>query len=174
MTFLKTFLIISLVPITIADFKYRKIPNRIILSQITVWFVCNLSYILQAIIPADFSADFYCLNMGNAMNTMVFVFIRIMTALFLVALQVCLVLFLSKLNRPVSYGGGDIKLIGVIGLYLGFFDTLYAVLTACIVFLLMTFTFEKLLNNLKMKPYPFGPALSFGTIFIMAMESLLK
>ncbi|MCR5825207.1 MAG: prepilin peptidase [Oscillospiraceae bacterium] len=65
-------------------------------------------------------------------------------------------LALDKLLGRDSLGGGDIKLFFVVGLYLGFVGTLFAVILACVLGLLLTV----LRRAARGESVPFGPAIS--------------
>ncbi|MDY5846452.1 MAG: A24 family peptidase, partial [Bariatricus sp.] len=61
-----------------------------------------------------------------------------------------------------SLGGGDIKLIAVMGLYLGMDETLYAMLGACIL-TLAVMLWPRAKSRKKRDVFPFGPALAVAT-----------
>lgn len=67
-------------------------------------------------------------------------------------------LLLDRLLKKESLGGGDVKLLAVIGLYLGFLQTLFALIFACILGLLQSL----LTGRRRDAAFPFGPALSLG------------
>lgn len=72
-------------------------------------------------------------------------------------------LALDKLLKKESLGGGDIKLLAVIGLYLGFVQTLFCVLLACLLGLAQAL----LTGKTRGKQFPFGPALSAAAAIML-------
>ncbi len=65
-------------------------------------------------------------------------------------------LLMDRLLKKESLGGGDVKLLAVIGLYLGFVQTLFCLLLSCVLGLLQAV----LSGKGRGKQFPFGPALS--------------
>ena len=61
-------------------------------------------------------------------------------------------------------GGGDIKLMGVLGLHFGVAGAVFIVLAACIVGLI----FALITKQGKGKAFPFGPMLAIGA-WVMAV-----
>ena len=60
-----------------------------------------------------------------------------------------------------SLGGGDIKLFGIVGLYLGFAGTLFAVIFSCIFGLAMGRTLRNMRGGEGQ--FPFGPAIALAS-----------
>ena len=65
-------------------------------------------------------------------------------------------LAMDRLLKKDTLGGGDVKLIAVIGLYLSFLPTLFALILACVFGLVQAL----LTGRTGGKAFPFGPALS--------------
>ena len=65
-------------------------------------------------------------------------------------------LAMDKLLKKESLGGGDVKLLALIGLYLGFVQTLFALILACVLGLAQAYVTVRR----RGVPFPFGPALS--------------
>lgn len=72
-------------------------------------------------------------------------------------------LLMDKLLGRESMGGGDIKLIAVSGLYLGFWGTLFMLVLACILGLAPVLV----CRNSQGRPFPFGPALSAASAVML-------
>ena len=70
---------------------------------------------------------------------------------------------MDRVLKKESLGGGDIKLLAVIGLYLGFLPTLFCVILACILGLLQAVV----TGRTKGKQIPFGPALSAAAALML-------
>ncbi len=74
-------------------------------------------------------------------------------------------LLMDRLLKKESLGGGDIKLFFVTGLYLGFVGTLFAVMAACVLGLLIAFALFR--GDLKGRAFPFGPAIALASAFML-------
>ena len=72
-------------------------------------------------------------------------------------------LILDRVLKKESLGGGDVKLLAVIGLYLGFLPTLFALILACILGLAQAL----LSGKSRGVAFPFGPALSAAAALLL-------
>jgi len=82
-------------------------------------------------------------------------------------------LFLDNVTGKDTLGGGDIKLLAVTGLYLGFIGTLFALMIACICGLLFNVIVNK--SSEKGSAFPFGPWIAAGTaIMLLFGEPLIN
>ncbi|MBO4914821.1 MAG: prepilin peptidase [Oscillospiraceae bacterium] len=72
-------------------------------------------------------------------------------------------LIMERVRGKEALGGGDIKLFAVVGLYLGFVGTLFALLLSCVVGLL----FALLLRAKRAQPFAFGPAIALSTAVML-------
>ena len=72
-------------------------------------------------------------------------------------------LILDRVLKKESLGGGDVKLLAVIGLYLGFLPTLFALILACILGLAQAL----LSGKTRGAAFPFGPALSAAAALLL-------
>ncbi len=73
-------------------------------------------------------------------------------------------LIMDKILKKDTMGGGDIKLLFVIGCYLSFPECLLMVMLACVTGILIASILMKLDSE---TPFPFGPALSLATWLTM-------
>ena len=74
-------------------------------------------------------------------------------------------LFMDHVLKKESMGGGDIKLLFVLGLYFDFPCCLVLLIFACAIGLV----FALALNGKEAKAFPFGPALSLGAFFTLLL-----
>jgi len=130
-------LISFLIIIFFIDLYHQIIPDSlslplIILGLITIWFPFNDISTKSAII-------------GAAFGFLLFFVIPY---------------FFWKLTGKVGIGGGDIKLIIGIGLFIGFFGVIFSVLASSIIALI---TLPIIRFDLK-KEFPFGTFLSIGIL----------
>ena len=72
-------------------------------------------------------------------------------------------LLLDKLLKKESLGGGDVKLFAVCGLYLGLAGSLFSMLLACVLGLLLS----RLRGTKSGQPIPFGPAISLAAAVML-------
>ena len=73
-------------------------------------------------------------------------------------------LLMDRILKKESLGGGDVKLFAVIGLYLGLVGTLFTMLLACVIGLLLGLLLRRGEGG---KPIPFGPAISLAAAFVL-------
>ena len=69
-----------------------------------------------------------------------------------------LVLLADKLLGRETMGGGDIKLVAVLGLHFGPLQTLFLLILSCVLGLALGAAMKKA----KDAPFPFGPALALA------------
>ena len=69
-------------------------------------------------------------------------------------------ILMDKLLGKESLGGGDVKLFAVVGLYLGFAATLFAVMLSCLLGLGFALVMSR--HGEKGKAIPFGPSISLA------------
>ncbi len=73
-------------------------------------------------------------------------------------------LAMDRILRRDSLGGGDIKLFAVVGLYLGFTGSLFTVLFACVLGLLIHALTKKANQEAE---FPFGPAIAIAAALML-------
>ena len=80
-------------------------------------------------------------------------------------------LIMDKIMGRDTLGGGDIKLFGVVGLYLGLVGTLFTVVFACIIGLLI----HALQKKDEEKAFPFGPSIAIAaSVMLLYGEPLIN
>ena len=72
----------------------------------------------------------------------------------------------ETLLKKKGFGGGDIKLLCVVSLYLGFWHTLYALAIACTLELLSLLFAGKKGEAIS---FPFAPAITAGVSFVLCI-----
>ena len=75
-------------------------------------------------------------------------------------------LVLDKIMKKETMGGGDIKLIAVVGLYFGFAGSLFALIISCVLGLLTGALMKFIFKNQE-KQIPFGPSISAAACFML-------
>ncbi len=86
------------------------------------------------------------------------------------ALLLLLSLAMDRLLKKETLGGGDVKLLAVIGLYLGFLPTLFALILACFIGLGQAVASGRVHG----KAFPFGPALSAAAALMLFFGAALS
>lgn len=72
-------------------------------------------------------------------------------------------LIMDKVMGRETMGGGDIKLLGVTGLYLGFAGTLLTLILSCVLGLV----FNVVNRNRENKEFPFGPWIAIASAVVL-------
>lgn len=127
--------------LSLVDGETRKIPDGCLLAAAIVWLVT------EPFLWAGWRDALLHIAAGVVYGA----------ALLLISLA------LDRILKKESLGGGDVKLIAVIGLYLGFLPTLFALILACILGLL-----QVLIAGVgRGKAFPFGPALSAAAALLL-------
>ncbi|MBQ6843009.1 MAG: prepilin peptidase [Agathobacter sp.] len=78
-----------------------------------------------------------------------------------------LVLLMERLWQREVMGGGDIKLLFVTGLYIGWANNLLALFFACIFGIVVGLIQQKKTENVESLYFPFGPSIALGTFLSM-------
>ena len=121
------------------DLSVQRIPDRILLSAIINYLLGALLSMLPIRTVLWHLATGFLLGIGLLIVT----------------------LFIEKLFQKECLGGGDIKLLCVVCLYLGFWHTLYALAIACGSELFTLFV------NRKNGAFPFAPAITGGVCIVL-------
>ena len=129
-----------LIAISVIDIKTKKIPNFLILIFMLVWVV------IASLKLIDTSTSVYGFAVGG------------------------LLLYITALATNDDIDGGDVKLVAVSGLYLGFPRIMYATLYGFGVVALISLVLIKL-KKLNKKDYiPLGPFISLGIIIQLILK----
>ena len=91
---------------------------------------------------------------------------RIFGACFVAGMVYLLTWMMNKISKKENFGGGDIKLIFVIGLYTGFYYGVWVLLGSSLIGLIYIFC-------TKERRIPFGPFLSASTMIILLYRGLI-
>ena len=139
-----------LIIVSISDVRYYVIPDEVLIVGI---ILIVLEYIIKCFINESsfFDAVVYPLLNGLASFAILYLFKILGDFLF----------------KKESLGGGDIKLLFLIGLVLGFDMGLVSIFLAA--FLALPFSFYTLLKE-DINILPFGPYLSLSSVIILLMQ----
>lgn len=79
-------------------------------------------------------------------------------------------LVLDKILKKESLGGGDIKLLAVVGLYLGAFGSVFSLILSCVLGLI----FGRIVKKKDSEGhFPFGPAIAVATVIMLFVGEAL-
>ena len=79
-------------------------------------------------------------------------------------------LLLDKILKKDSLGGGDVKLLAVVGLYLGAIGSIFALIISCVLGLVMGMIMKK---KDAEGHFPFGPAIAVATVIMLFVGDAL-
>ena len=137
-TFFISFVLISVLGVTmVSDFKYYYVSDRVVILGL-----------ISLIILVYFEKDF--------------MLYKIISGIVMFLLMFLIKIIGDKSFKRESLGGGDIKLLGIIGLALGFYPTLISLIISCSMTLLYYF-----LSKQDEKEIPFGPFLLIGALLVL-------
>lgn len=74
---------------------------------------------------------------------------------------------MDDILKKESMGGGDVKLLFLVGLYLGLYKTMLCLILSCVLGLI----FIGIKNNKETQEIPFCPAISLATYFCLLFGS---
>ena len=135
--------IACLVWLAISDFKTRRIPNAALMLSAAVW----------------------CFAAFFAEEPLQYLLTGLITAAALAVLLFLLTLLTEKLLKKETLGGGDVKLLAVVGLYFGPVGSLYVLAAACALGLVLWAIFRRVRPE---EPYfPFGPAIALASAVLV-------
>lgn len=142
--FLMLFFVGILCLITLTDLYKQIIPNSCILAAILV-------RLLYYFVFETFQWETLFALIGNGLSMSLPMLI--------------LVMIMEKILKKEVMGGGDIKLIFVTGMYLGWRRNMLMLLFACMIGLV--FSYVQAQKEGKRVPIPFGPSIAIGSVISM-------
>ena len=132
-----------LLGLSLVDLETDIIPDGFIIMGVINWFISAI----------------FCLNLRYAIW-------RTVEAFLLAGMVYLLAWLMNKINKKENFGGGDIKLIFVIGLYTGFYYGVWVLLGSCLIGLVYVL-------RVKKRRIPFGPFLSVSAMFVLLYRGLI-
>lgn len=163
------------------DLRERRIPNKLVAAMAALWLAVR---VLLAVMVAACSAGAFGVDaqMGNAASAASVAAMRVSPfgltlidglagALVLGGGSLAVSLAFEHFAQRPSMGGGDIKLLAVVGLFLGWERGLWCLFAACLVVLAMQVVsrFREGKKGIGSQTFPFAPAILVG----VAIASLL-
>lgn len=148
------FLFLILCVVTITDLREQRIPD----SAIVVAILVKIGHTVVC----------WCLNVENLVLTEVL--LQLLFNGLAVSLPVLLLtLVIEKLWKKEAMGGGDIKLIFVTGMYLGWEKNLWMLLIACVIGAVVGMLKARGKDDTEEAYFPFGPMIAIATVLCMGI-----
>ena len=132
----------ALLALSITDLDCYIIPDRMIVFLILWWFVSLTMKAVNGTLDTHMVMD------------------AVLGACIPSVCVLILSLIMDHVLKKESMGGGDIKLLFALGLYLGLAGSVLLLIVACIIGLIFVVI-------LKQEKIPFGPSISLGAVFVI-------
>ena len=158
------------------DLRERRIPNKLVAAMAALWLAVR---VLLAVMVAACSAGAFGVDaqMGNAASAASVAAMRVspfgltlgdglVGTLVLGGGSLAVSIAFEGLAQRPSMGGGDIKLLAVVGLFLGWERGLWCLFAACLVVLVMQVVsrFREGGKGIGSQTFPFAPAILVGVV----------
>lgn len=161
-----------MVAIAVRDTRTLTISNRSVLLLVGLWVLWRLALGVEA---ATSGFDFLIAVVEAAPLTNVSLSDGVLGAVVLGGGLLVFTVIWEALTKKSAMGGGDIKLLTTMGLFLGIAGGLVALAVACVVFVGLSFLRQRMSTVEKMRPYEailshsaaFAPSLAVGTWVVM-------
>lgn len=158
------------------DMRERRIPNKLVAAMAVLWLAVRV--LLAAMAAACCAAGFGSgAQIGDAALVASATMMKMIPfgltlgdglvgALVLGGGSLAVSIAFERLAQRPSMGGGDIKLLAVIGLFLGWERGLWCLFAACLVVLVMQMAsrFREGGKGIAFRTFPFAPAILVGVV----------
>lgn len=158
------------------DLRERRIPNKLVAAMAVLWLAVRvlLAAMAAACCAGAFGVD---AQMGNAASAASVATMRVSPfgltlgdglagVLVLGGGSLAVSIVFERLAQRPSMGGGDIKLLAVVGLFLGWERGLWCLFAACLVVFVIQIAsrFREDGKGIASQTFPFAPAILVGVI----------
>lgn len=158
------------------DLRERRIPNKLVAAMAVLWLAVRV--LLAAMAAACCAAGFGSgAQIGDAALVVSATMMRMIPfgltlgdglvgALVLGGGSLAVSIAFERLAQRPSMGGGDIKLLAVVGLFLGWERGLWCLFAACLIVLVMQMAsrFREGGKGIASQTFPFAPAILVGVV----------
>lgn len=157
-----------LMGLSLVDLDTFTIPNGFIAAGILVWIV---SFAFYGVAPMSGSIGLGSLMLGLTGSPTVAVLLDGLLGAFVVAGGLLVLSFVfDKVVGRQSLGGGDVKLVFVVGLYLGVAASVLNLIVACIVGIAFSLATQRTRRDAEdPRVFPFGPSIALATWFTLIL-----
>lgn len=158
------------------DLRERRIPNKLVAAMAVLWLAVRV--LLAAMAAACCAAGFgSSAQIGDAALVASVTMMKMIPfgltlgdglvgALVLGGGSLAVSIAFERLAQRPSMGGGDVKLLAVVGLFLGWERGLWCLFAACLVVLVMQMAsrFREGGKGIASQTFPFAPAILVGVV----------
>lgn len=158
------------------DLRERRIPNKLVAAMVVLWLAVRV--LLAAMAAACCAAGFGSgAQMGNAASAASVATMRVspfgltlgdglVGALVLGGGSLAASIAFERLAQRPSMGGGDVKLLAAVGLFLGWERGLWCLFAACLIVLVMQAVsrVREGGKGIGSQTFPFAPAILVGVV----------
>lgn len=155
-----------LLGLSLVDLETYTIPNGFIIAGIAAW----------AVSFAFYGVDLSAMGLGSLMlafagSPLAAVLLDGLLGAFVVAgCLLALSLVFDKVMGRRSLGGGDVKLVFMVGLFLGLAGSVLNLIVACVVGIVFAYaTQNRRQDTNDPQAFPFGPSIALATWFTLAL-----
>ena len=146
--YISTIIVCVLVVTVVSDFKYYYISDRVLVIAVICLLITFLIF----------------LNMNEVIN-------RVVSAVIIFLLMFGIKILGNSMFGKESMGDGDIKLMGVIGLALGWLNSLVSLVFASVIGLIFSLI---IIKRNKEGIIPFGPFLLIGALLVIYLSPIIN
>lgn len=158
------------------DLRERRIPNKLVVAMVVLWLVARVLLAVMAV-ACSVGAFGSGVQAGDAASAVSVATMRVspfgltlgdglVGALVLGGGSLAVSIAFERLAQRPSMGGGDIKLLAAVGLFLGWERGLWCLFAACLVVLVMQMAsrFREGGKGIASQTFPFAPAILVGVV----------
>ena len=145
-------LVVILLGLSLVDLDTMEIPNGYILFGIFWWLGIVIANGVYQFLHVTESVD----KQGVLKASAYYFLWHLFAGVIIAGMILILSLIMDRLLQKESMGGGDIKLLFMVSLYLGIYQGLFMLIMSCLIGLLVVVITKK-------DKIPFGPAIAAGT-----------
>ncbi len=162
--------------VSVVDFSSFRIPNSLVVSLVALWVFWRVGLgVGSVIVGIDFTTGF----LAPAPIWGVSFADAIIAAAILGGILLIATVIYEAITKKYGMGGGDIKLLAAVGLFLGIERGILCLLFACIVSLILALLVPRARWGAKsvvteegsdqpiLRSVPFGPSIAIGTIIAL-------
>ena len=144
------------------DLETYRIPNGFLIAGI-VWWAVTIPFVQPGLFGREGS---FFQPSTLLLDTGVSTLSGLLGGFLIAGIMLLMALVFDKVSGKESLGGGDIKLLFVVGLYLGFACSFFNLILSCILGLVFVAAMKK-------KRIPFGPAISLAAYVTLLIGSFV-
>ncbi|WP_408069805.1 prepilin peptidase [Butyrivibrio sp. JL13D10] len=147
--FLKKWILVGfLFAIALVDLESSEIPDGVLIAMMISWMF------------------FSAIELYLGRYTLVFYGKRLLSGVMCGAVMLAISILMDELLKKESLGGGDIKLMAIIAIYLGFVGTYELILFSCVIGILFAVV-RRIIKPKASNEFPFGPSIAAAAYIVL-------